>query len=84
MEENEVPMCFPTVPGFAAIVDTAAGQALMGQKAFENLEAELHAMGLRAVTIEREVPSPQGVGGKAHPLGLRLVPIMIGGVCGVI
>eukprot|EP00969_Alexandrium_andersonii_P129934 5744256-Alexandrium_andersonii.AAC.1 len=56
----------------------------MGQKAFGNLEAELNDMGLRAVSIDREVPSPQDAGGKAHPVGLRLVPIMIGGVCGVI
>ncbi len=49
-------------PG-TALVDTAAAQALMGQKALEQYQTRLATMGKRAIEVEHTGSMPSGTGG---------------------
>eukprot|EP00929_Paragymnodinium_shiwhaense_P051479 TRINITY_DN25898_c0_g1_i6.p1 TRINITY_DN25898_c0_g1~~TRINITY_DN25898_c0_g1_i6.p1 ORF type:complete len:645 (+),score=91.04 TRINITY_DN25898_c0_g1_i6:1624-3558(+) len=71
-------------PGLA-LVDTAAGQAIMGIQSFEKHRARLHVLGLRPLErIGAPLPKSFGIGGKGTVLKLVLVPIGIQGKHGVV
>ena len=62
--------CFMAVASRHALVDTAAGQALLGEDALENIRIELEKLGLRPVRRELLASelrrlSASGIGGKA-------------------
>ena len=72
-----------------ALVDTAAGQALLGEDALENIQAELGKLGLRPVRRELSASelrrlSASGVGGKAQVSGVVLLPTAVAGHIGVV
>ena len=70
---------FPTFlalePG-TALVDTAAGQAIIGAEALQELEARLAECSLRVVRRElTRMPKSSGIGGAAKVEEVELVPI---------
>ena len=48
-------------------VDSAAGQALIGEAACVRWEQKLSDAGLRGVRVHCKMMTPKGVGGAAHP-----------------
>ena len=70
-------------PG-TALVDTAAAQALMGERSLERWEKQLEHVGLRVIPVNRPLPGAHGVGGAGRVLKAVLVPVGIGGKHGVI
>ena len=77
-----------TVAARHALVDTAAGQALLGEDALENIRVELEKLGLRPVrrklaASELQRLSASGVGGTAQVTGVVLLPTAVAGNVGV-
>jgi len=70
-------------PGFA-IVDPGASQDLVGEQAFLKLKERLKTHGLQPVILDEQPPPAAGVGGKARPLYVALVPCALGGHPGVL
>ena len=70
------------VKGFEAIVDTAAEDAVIGQKAFDLLRSELGKAGLRPQEVPREGPEIPcaGIGGQATLESIQDVPVSIAGI----
>ena len=70
------------VKGFEAIVDTAAEDAVIGQKAFDLLRSELEKTGLRPQEVPREGPEIPcaGIGGQATLASIQDVPVSIAGI----
>ena len=70
-------------PGYL-IVDSAAGQALIGVAASVKWKQKLSDAGLRGVRVHCKMMTPKGVGGTAHPTRSMMVPTMIDGLSGVL
>ena len=62
------------------IVDSAAGQALIGETACVRWEQKLNGAGLRGVQVHTKMATPKGVGGAAHPTRSMMMPTMIDGL----
>ena len=75
---------FPGIPPGHLIVDSAAGQALIGEAACVEWERKLSTVGLRGVRVNSKVMTPKGVGGMAHPTRSMMMPTMIDGLSGVL
>ena len=70
---NEVSSFFAMTAGLA-VVDTAAGQAIMGKDALAEHEKVLATVGMKAVHEWREdLPKARGIGGTTQPLGTAMV-----------
>ena len=65
-------------------MDSAAGQALIGEAACVEWEQKLSTVGLRGVRVNSKVMTPKGVGGTAHPTRSMMMPTMIDGLSGVL
>ena len=74
----------PEIPPDHLIVDSAAGQALIGEAACVEWEQKLSTVGLRGVRVNSKVMTPKGVGGTAHPTRSMMMPTMIDGLSGVL
>ena len=70
----------PEIPPGHLIVDSAAGQALIGETACVEWEQKLSTVGLRGVRVNSKVMNPKGVGGAAHPTISMMMPTMIDGL----
>ena len=68
-----------------SVVDTAAGQPLMGIESMNELREELNEKGFNLVYVEKsDMPAARGVGGSSKPLGVAFVPVSIGGIEGIV
>ena len=66
------------------MVDTAAGQPLMGYESMSELREGLNEKGFDLVYVEKsDLPTAQGAGGSSRPLGVASVPGSIGGIEGI-
>ena len=72
------------IPPGHLIVDSAAGQALIGEAARVKCEQKLSSAGLRGVRVDSKMMTPKGVGGTAHPTRSMMMPSMIDGLSGVL
>ena len=61
-------------------MDSAAGQALIGEAACVKWEQKLSTVGLRGVRVHCKMMTPKGVGGTAHPTRSMMMPTMIDGL----
>ena len=68
------------IPPGHLIVDSAAGQALIGEAACVRWEQKLSNAGLRGVRVHCKMMTPKGVGGTAHPTRSMMMPTMIDGL----
>ncbi|CAK0800210.1 unnamed protein product, partial [Prorocentrum cordatum] len=67
-----------------ALVDTAAGQALIGTPDIDKLKAAFKKKGFEIHFVDTdEVPTANGVGGKVKPVGVAAVPVSLQH-CGVV
>eukprot|EP00974_Lingulodinium_polyedra_P070279 6800716-Lingulodinium_polyedra.AAC.1 len=74
-----------TVEPGEAVVDTAAGQSLIGARCLKALEERLQSLGLRTVSFDPDMsPAPRGIGGRATVIGARIIPVAIQGRPGFI
>ena len=74
----------PEIPPGHLILDSAAGQALIGEAACVEWEQKLSTVGLRGVRVNSKMMTPKGVGGTAHPTRSMMMPTMIDGLSGVL
>ena len=74
----------PEIPPGHLIVDSAAGQPLVGEAACVEWEQKLSIVGLRGVRVNSKMMTPKGVGGTAHPTRTMMMPTMIDGLSGVL
>ena len=65
-------------------VDSAAGQALIGDTACVKWEQKLNGACLRGVQVHTKVATAEGVGGAAHPTRSVMMPTVIDGLPGVL
>ena len=65
-------------------VDSAAGQALIGEAACVKWEQKLNSAGLCGVRVHCKMMTPIDVGGTAHPTRSMMMPTMIDGLPGVL
>ena len=72
------------IPPGHLIVDSAAGQALIGEAACVRWEQKLSDTALRGVRIHCKMMTPKGVGGAAHPTRSMMMPTMTDGLPGVL
>ena len=72
------------IPPGHLIVDSAAGQALIGEAACVRWEQKLSDAGLRGVQVHCKMMTPKGVGGAAHPTRSMMMPTMIDGLPAVL
>ena len=70
----------PGIPRGHLIVDSAAGQALIGEAACVRWEQKLSSVGLRGVRVHCNMMTPKGVGGTAHPTKSLMMPSVIDGL----
>ena len=82
--EDQSSWNFLAIPPGHAIVDPGASQDLIGEPAFLKLKDRLKSYGLQPVVLEEKPPPAAGVGGKARPLYVALVPCALGGHPGVL
>ena len=83
LHEEATPAVFLEVSSTRALVDTAAGQAIMGTA--QRLMEALKNYGLKAIWVTPSTPPrSHGIGGKAKVVGVLLVPTGIEGVNGVV
>ena len=82
--EEQSSWAFLAIPPGFAIVDPGASQDLMGESAFLKLKERLRQQGLCPVVLSERPPPAAGVGGKAEPLYVALVPCALGGYPGVL
>ena len=67
-----------------ALVDTAAGQALIGTPDIDKLRAAFKKKGFEIHFVDTDrVPTANGVGGKVKPVGVAAVPVSLQH-CGVV
>ena len=66
------------------IVDSAAGQALIGEAACVRWEQHLSNAGLCGVRVHCKMMIPKEAGGAAHPTRSMMMPTMIDGLPGVL
>ena len=71
------------IPPGHLTVDSAAGQALIGEAACVKWEQQLSSAGLCGVRVHCKMMTPKGVGGTAHPTR-SMMPTMIDGLPGVL
>ena len=74
----------PGIPPGHLIVDSAAGQALIGEAACVKWEQKLTSAGLCGVRVHCKMMTQKGVGGTAHPTRSMMMPTMIDGLPGVL
>ena len=74
----------PGIPPGHLIVDSAAGEALIGEAACVRWEQKLSDARLRGVRVHCKMMTPKGVGGAAHPKRSMMMPTMIDGLPGVL
>jgi hypothetical protein len=67
-----------------ALMDTAAGQAIMSEETLVLVTEELAGRGLKTVPRNVTTPPSSGIGGSVQPVGVHLVPTSIGDATGVI
>ena len=69
-----------------ALVDTAAEEAVIGNRAMDRLQDALKKKGLQPVWLDSSQPKPGagGIGGAATVVGVVNVPIGVAGVNGVL
>ena len=84
-----MPMLYATVKvkGSEALVDTAAEDAVVGDRAFEAMRAELATFALQPVWVESSSSSSMpcaGIGGAARTIGQADVPTCVAGLLGVL
>ena len=83
-----LPLLYATVKVRAseALVDTAAEDAVIGERAFEAMRGELAGYGLQPVAVSMTAASVPcaGIGGAAQTLGQADVPVCVGGLLGVL
>eukprot|EP00971_Amphidinium_carterae_P352622 6492679-Amphidinium_carterae.1 len=72
-------MSLLTLPTACAIVDSAAGQDLMGLPTYKRLCQHWEQMGVQPIRLDRTPRAASGVGGKATPLFQSLIPIVFAG-----
>ena len=65
-------------------MDSAAGQALIGEAACVRWEQKLSDAGLRGVRVHCKMMTPKGVGGAAHPARSMMMPTTTDGLPGVL
>ena len=65
-------------------MDSAAGQALIGEAACVRWEQKLNDAGLRGVQVHSKIMTLKGLGGAAHPTISMMMPTMIDGLPGVL
>eukprot|EP00959_Pyramimonas_sp_CCMP1952_P337467 7067145-Pyramimonas_sp.AAC.1 len=67
----------------SALVDTAAGQALVGREDLRIMEHSFAEKGFNVHVVFGEVPgmTASGIGGQAKPVGRAWVPVSLAG-CG--
>eukprot|EP00971_Amphidinium_carterae_P290232 5762779-Amphidinium_carterae.1 len=77
--ECMAPHIFLTLPAGTAIVDSAAGQDLIGKPTYDRL-CEIWAQhNIKPLRLEKRPQAAAGVGGKAHPLFQALIPLAFPG-----
>ena len=74
----------PRIPPGRLIVDSAAGQALIGEAACVRWKQKLSSAGLCGVRVHCKMMTPKGVGGTAHPTRSMMMPTVIDGLHGVL
>ena len=74
----------PGIPPGHLIVDSAAGQALIGEAACVRWEQKLSDASLRGVRVHCKMMTPKGVGGAAHFIRSMMMPAIIDGLHGVL
>ena len=74
----------PGIPPGHLIVDSAAGQALIGEAACVEWEQKLSSVGLCGVRVHCKMMTAREVGGTAHPTRSMMLPTMIDGLPGVL
>ena len=85
VRDNPRGMSFFCIQSGMAVVDTAAGQPLMGYESMSELREGLNEKGFDLVYVEKsDLPTAQGVGGSSRPLGVAFVPVSIGGIEGIV
>ena len=66
------------------IVDSAAGQAMIGETACVKWEQKSQSACLRGERVHTKMATPKGVGGAAHPTRSMMMPTMIDSLPGVL
>eukprot|EP00959_Pyramimonas_sp_CCMP1952_P194295 4062888-Pyramimonas_sp.AAC.1 len=66
------------------VVDTAAGQGLVGEQALQNIEGHWASNGLAVPRVPPRNPSARGVGGGVKATHTALIPVGIEGSVGVL
>ena len=74
----------PGVPPGHLIVDSAAGQALIGETACVRWERKLNDVGLRGVQVHTKMVTPKGMERAARSTRSMMMPTMIDGLSGVL
>ena len=59
-------------------MDSAAGQALIGEAAYARWERKMHDAGLRGVEVHARMITTKGVRGAAHPTRSVMMPMIDG------
>ena len=78
------PQVLIALPPGHAIVDSGAGQDLIGKPAYDKLKEKLKERGPRPVELKEKSGAALGVGGKAKTLFLSLIPCVLGGAPGIV
>eukprot|EP00971_Amphidinium_carterae_P351516 6492149-Amphidinium_carterae.1 len=77
--ECMAPHIFLTLPAGTAIVDSAAGQDLIGKPTYDRLCEIWAHHNIKPLRLEKRPQAAAGVGGKAHPLFQALIPLAFPG-----
>ena len=83
MTSGEAATAFLAIPDGWGIVDTAASQALIGEKCLDKWTAKLKGKGFQVIRRAATGPAPVGIGGKGKLVGSALVPTRIGEADGI-
>ena len=83
MTSGEAAAAFLAIPDGWGIVDTAASQALIGEKCLDKWTAKLKGKGFQVIRRAATGPAPVGIGGKGKLVGSALVPTRIGEADGI-
>ena len=75
--------CGITTQPAQGVVDTAAQDGLLGERALASLQCALDKHGLRCVWTGKQGRA-QGVGGRAHTLGIVAIPLGLAGTTGIL
>ena len=75
--------CGITTNSEVGVVDTAAEGGLVGINALQRLEHRLHDHGLAIKWVPKKSLA-KGIGGQAQVVGVAMIPLGIGGICGLL